>query len=340
MNAEQHRQRPRSAPPAHRIHKLTDAEKQGLVQEWANVEVHQLDAGSFKGVCTTLSAGSIHLVHEQQNRLVHKSGMLPRNACTVSMSLSNDPAMRFSHLHAPGSSQVFFLPGETEFDIQVPGGTDTLYICLDQDKLTAGARVLDKRFWEQAPDGLSSFNNIGAGKLAADFLALLDSPQRLAVDRQESLLSPQVETLLLDSVLLALANSTCMQPGDIPAYQARRRAHRRVSAAREFMEASLQAGRVPSLVDICAHTGASVRSLQYAFHDVMQLTPVAYLRILRLNKVRRQLQSASTADITVTRVATNWGFAHLGEFARDYRRLFSELPSDSLSRSLADHCAG
>jgi len=29
-------------------------------------------------------------------------------------------------------------------------------------------------------------------------------------------------------------------------------------------------------------------------------------------------------------VANAWGFWHMGQFARDYRRLFGELPSDTL----------
>ena len=301
---------------------------QGLVQQWGEVEIHQVSAGHYQGTCTTLSSGNTHLVHEQQNRLIHKTGILPKNTCTVSMFLNRDPAMRFSHFHHPDNSQVFLLPGKTEFDIQVPGDIDTAYVCLDQDRLMAGARILNERFWERAPQELHAFNTPDTGRLAADMVSLLD----LGGTRHNSLLSPQIETLLLDSILLILNKATEVLSGDTPEYQARRRASQRVNVAREFINARLQAGQVPSIVEICAQTGASARTLQYAFRDVMQLTPVAYLRILRLNKVRRELRAAITADTTVTSVATNWGFLHLGEFARDYRRLFDEKPSDTLAR--------
>jgi AraC family ethanolamine operon transcriptional activator len=122
--------------------------------------------------------------------------------------------------------------------------------------------------------------------------------------------------------------------GDNPEYLARQRAHQRVNAAREFINASLRTGRVPSIVDICAQTGASARTLQYAFREVMQLPPAAYLRTLRLNEARGALRTA-TVDTTVTRIATDWGFFHLGEFARDYQRLFGEYPSETRSRALA-----
>ncbi|MCK5375915.1 MAG: helix-turn-helix domain-containing protein, partial [Acidobacteria bacterium] len=32
----------------------------------------------------------------------------------------------------------------------------------------------------------------------------------------------------------------------------------------------------------------------------------------------------------VTDVANNWGFWHMGQFAADYRKMFGELPSQTL----------
>jgi AraC family ethanolamine operon transcriptional activator len=71
----------------------------------------------------------------------------------------------------------------------------------------------------------------------------------------------------------------------------------------------------------------SRRTLQYSFQDVLQMSPVAYLRALRLNGVRRDLQAAG--DAPVGDVAARWGFWHLSRFAADYRRLFGERPSDT-----------
>lgn len=313
--------------------KLIDASQQGVAQDWVPLEIHQISLGPYRGTCTSLSTGGMHVVHESQNRLVHKTGMLPKNTCTVSMFLSRDPAMRFSHFHHPEHSQVFLLPGDTELDIQVPGGVDTVYVCLDQDRLMAGARILNERFWEQTPRGLQAFDARDADKLAYDLTYLLTPALHPGAPPIQ--LSAQTETLILDSILLSLNQATGALAGDTPDYLARRRAHQRVKEAREFIDASLQAGRVPSIVDICAQTGMSARTLQYAFREIMQLPPAAYLRTLRLNKVRSALRAAITTDTTVTRIATNWGFFHLGEFSRDYLNLFGEYPSATLSRALS-----
>jgi AraC-like DNA-binding protein len=87
-----------------------------------------------------------------------------------------------------------------------------------------------------------------------------------------------------------------------------------------------------SVTDLCRAAGVSERSLEYAFRDVMGLTPVAYLIRLRLHRARQGLLAGTHGSTTVTAEAVNWGFWHFGEFSRAYRDCFGELPSDTLRR--------
>ena len=69
---------------------------------------------------------------------------------------------------------------------------------------------------------------------------------------------------------------------------------------------------------------------------MLHVGPVAYLRMMRLNHVRRDLLATEAA---VGDVAARWGFWHLSRFAADYRSLFGELPSATRARkrvALAD----
>jgi len=93
-----------------------------------------------------------------------------------------------------------------------------------------------------------------------------------------------------------------------------------------------QLGEHVSVSDLCRVAGASERSLEYAFRDVMGLTPVAYLIRLRLHRVRQGLLAGTHGSTTVTAEAVNWGFWHFGEFSRAYKDCFGELPSDTLRR--------
>jgi len=90
------------------------------------------------------------------------------------------------------------------------------------------------------------------------------------------------------------------------------------------------------VTDLCRAAGVSQRTLEYAFKQIMGLTPVNYLGRLRLHRVRQTLQAATQASTTVSAEALKWGFWHFGEFSRAYKACFGELPSDTLRRMPGD----
>jgi len=96
--------------------------------------------------------------------------------------------------------------------------------------------------------------------------------------------------------------------------------------ALDFIEA--HAAEAPRIADVCAASGASERTLRYAFHERFDMSPKGYLQAVRLNGVRRELRRRGNRP-TVSAAANRWGFWHLGQFAADYRRLFGELPSET-----------
>ena len=103
---------------------------------------------------------------------------------------------------------------------------------------------------------------------------------------------------------------------------------RLVRRADDYMRAGR--GGPLSLFDLCREFGVSERALHYAFQQVRGLSPMAYFRACRLNAVRQELKAAPDTA-TVQAIARRWGFWHPGEFAAAYRRLFGELPSQTLT---------
>lgn len=88
---------------------------------------------------------------------------------------------------------------------------------------------------------------------------------------------------------------------------------------------------VISVGEVCAATGVPWRTLTRAFHERFGLGPKAYLNRLRLTEVRSQLLIA-TEKVLITDIANGQGFWHMGQFARDYRLVYGELPSETLQR--------
>ena len=91
---------------------------------------------------------------------------------------------------------------------------------------------------------------------------------------------------------------------------------------------------------LCRIAGVSERGLRNAFRTVRGMSPKQYLLTERLHGVRRALSDTGQRPVTVTDVATNYGFFELGRFAASYREAFGEAPSETLRaaarRSRAD----
>jgi transcriptional regulator GlxA family with amidase domain len=84
--------------------------------------------------------------------------------------------------------------------------------------------------------------------------------------------------------------------------------------------------------DMARFAGVSVRSLQAAFRRTYGITPSAALLACRLRHARARL-SRPLPNTSVTQVALDCGFFHLGRFARQYRQMFGESPSATLRRA-------
>lgn len=85
--------------------------------------------------------------------------------------------------------------------------------------------------------------------------------------------------------------------------------------------------------DLCRVLGVSDRTLRKAFHLIHGMPPCRHLRMARLLQARWSLLSADCSLVTVTDVATCFGFVELGRFSVEYRKVFGESPSETLHRA-------
>ena len=82
--------------------------------------------------------------------------------------------------------------------------------------------------------------------------------------------------------------------------------------------------------DLCDVSGLQPRALTRAFSKYRGCSPMKFVRDRRLDAVQRALIGSNSDETTVTRVALDKGFAHLGRFAVDYQAAFGEHPSKTL----------
>ena len=222
---------------------------------------------------------------------------------------------------------LLFRQGGHEFELGTPEHYEIFGIVVSKD-------VLDAHLPHECEDSLRLSAGHGGGTLSVPpghFQRILGTlrealfptdPQPLATAEQIL----DLQETVLDQLGTALAQGRSPPPD---AHHSRIRHSRQIVGQACELVLSQPDQRL-SIAQICRQMHVSRRTLQYCFQAVAGMSPLTYLRILKLNQVRRRLRAANDPVDQVTRIATTWGFEHLGQFSRDYRRLFGELPSRTL----------
>ena len=100
-----------------------------------------------------------------------------------------------------------------------------------------------------------------------------------------------------------------------------------VKRAREYIH-EFKHGN-PSLDEITAYAGCGARTLQLAFQNNLGMSPMAYLKALKLRKVRQDLLEALSGE-KVKDIALRNGFGHLGNFSQIYKQKYGVTPFETL----------
>ncbi|AWB06603.1 AraC family transcriptional regulator (plasmid) [Azospirillum humicireducens] len=155
---------------------------------------------------------------------------------------------------------------------------------------------------------------------------VIGDPATVRLIRNDPVVAAEYEQLFLR---LLLAGQDCAETDDRPQGPRPVSVHRAIAYLRENSTAAI------TLADIAQAAGVPERTLHDAFKRFEGVSPLRYLRNLRLDDVHAQLRSGGGEDASVTVIALNAGFTHLSRFAQDYAERFGERPSDTLRRGCA-----
>ena len=86
-----------------------------------------------------------------------------------------------------------------------------------------------------------------------------------------------------------------------------------------------------TISDIVKAAGVSNRALYAGYSRYVGMTPMAALKSYRLHSVRSALLSNDDSH-SITRIACDHGFTHMGNFSKDYKSLFNEKLSETRRR--------
>jgi AraC-like DNA-binding protein len=107
-------------------------------------------------------------------------------------------------------------------------------------------------------------------------------------------------------------------------------APREVRRVEEYIEAHWS--EPITILALAALTNASARSVFASFREHRGWSPMGFVKQVRLKHARAMLETPSP-ETSVASVAIACGFGNLGHFANDYRQVFGENPSATLTRN-------
>jgi transcriptional regulator GlxA family with amidase domain len=154
----------------------------------------------------------------------------------------------------------------------------------------------------------------------------LEAGCRYLVLRQPVAYLPFPESLVCGA-LIAADHS---RPGAVTA-ESRAALPHVLRTAIEIMEAQAHAPLTVAVVAARSHV--SVRALQKAFRRHLHISPMAYLRDVRLRRAHEALVEADPSVDTVTSICHRWSFTHPGRFAALHKARYGESPSATLHRT-------
>lgn len=287
----------------------------------------QLSAGPFRGELLDVWMPGVQVFRERTNQVLSESGRAWPGASTVGVVMAARGGGVFCGRPIdPLGGLVLGRPGD--FSLRTPADLDIVAIVLDTASPELAGAIGQEPVlgWlaESPPEVLHGSHCLdGLRGLARGFLdqVLRDAtPFRHDAGRQGFLSSLAGSLVALHEPAAAGALTASVPVGHSGRVGLVERARAHVTAHRD---------RPVTVAELCAAIEVSRRTLQYAFQDVLGVSPAQFLRAVRLNGARRELKRAGEGG-RVGDVAARWGFWHFSQFAADYRRMFGERPSDTL----------
>ncbi|GAA0692734.1 AraC family transcriptional regulator [Marinobacterium maritimum] len=145
---------------------------------------------------------------------------------------------------------------------------------------------------------------------------------------QQPLITRQLEELVISTLLSQQPNNYSQELSG----NHRPLAPRHVKRVEEYIEAHAQDSLSPAMLAEIADV--SVRTLYAGFREFRHMSPMEFLRSVRLQRIHEALSRPDNHD-SVTDVAMYWGFTHMGRFSQEYQKLFGEKPSETKRKAQA-----
>ncbi len=222
--------------------------------------------------------------------------------------------------HDLGNDKLLIIPQGSQADVVIPGLAGTDSIAVSQARFAELAHVLCRSLQFRHPHQVipieGDTKHLHALRQAA--VELVAHPDLDPLDERVTNLAAHTIAWIGDA----------LPGGQLDRLRSGSARFRVAKRARSFIEENYR--NAIRIEDLCTVTGVGLRTLQRCFPEYFTLTITDYIKTVRLEAVRRHLAAADPAHDSVSRIAVEHGFTHLGRFAILFRERFGESPNETL----------
>jgi AraC family ethanolamine operon transcriptional activator len=292
----------------------------------AQFDIVQVENGPMRGALSHISFDGVGISTGGYSRGIRANGLGSDRRWVFSTQIDNGPAM-MNRIQIKAGDQTIIRP-DSEFNFANETGGQYAAVFVEPNELfdfieTRQPGATNSPLWRE-PLSVQAIEPQPAAERVEAYKLLINS-----LVRDGSTMS--AETLEFHKRnIMELVTAPILDA--IPYRRARLVAQDIL--IRDIRHYLTMAGSQPiHISQLCERFNIHPRALFRAFHDVMGIAPIQYLRTKRLNDIHTVLRRNGRA-MTVQSVATAHGFLDLGRFSAAYRRMFGELPSQTLRRSM------
>ncbi|WP_096085826.1 helix-turn-helix domain-containing protein [Agaribacterium haliotis] len=289
----------------------------GLEKVGLDFITNQITPGDFFGQSYLYMDAALHVGNRSATRAVEDFGSVPKGTTLFCLPVSgNELVVRGERI---GPAQAAIIPEGEELHRLLPAGSSYIPIAVKSAlwqrlKTTDQSRYLDKLQFR-------GFKKIGFQNSIFMCQAETMSFLRAMTDEEGPRKSKRYIERYKDNIQLLLMSLLVSEKQALRCNGFEKIVKRAVACAH-----SDELKRY-TVLELSIKSNTSVRNLELAFYKAMGISPKAYINAVLLGRVRRGLKQGRYESIR--QACESHGIRHMGNFSKNYRRMFGEVPSST-----------
>lgn len=283
----------------------------------ANIEEKLLEPGDFKGYANSVITSNVIISNFKINKKVLQIGTGAPGYITF---LIWEPNVLFSWRNHSMNKGMIGVLWEKEHQSISGAGFNGYPISVKFNYLM---ETLQNRGYTELLDKLQNIETINVSEV--DLIQIRElikfATQKIVLD--EFLIYKLVEEKLIDLLIHCFLS-------EFPEKSYKSVPNPKTLLITDYIQNNLS--EITTINQICKKIKIPERHIRWLINEKYDISPKAYLNKLRLNEVRKNLK-INTENSSIIKIASEYNFWHMGQFSKDYKNLFGELPSETLKKN-------